>query len=410
MQLSLFSKEKESDIALEDVFHAYFDCRENKRNKLAALEFEVDFEERVIRLWEEINSGSYKISPLDVFIVDKPVKREIFAAQFKDRIIHHLVINKLEPLFEKEFIYDSYSCRKGKGTHFGVKRISRFIRQCSQNYQRECWILKMDIEGFFMHIDKAILLEKLERLIRENYKQKDKEKIIWLCQKIVNNDPTKNCLRKSPKEKWIGFPKTKSLYYAPKNCGLPVGNYTNQVFANFYLNSLDHFLKHDLAIRYYGRYVDDLVLISDDKSKLKKNIPKIRSFLKDELKLTLHPRKIYFQHYTKGMKFLGVLIKPWRNYISPRVKNNFWETVQIINSKLEEGKLNKGEKERVLSQINSYLGAASHANTFRLRKKLLSRLNWRFWRYFMVWNFKIQFYLKIAKSYREAIFLREETG
>ncbi len=135
MPLNLFSKGEESDIALEDVFQAYFDCRKNKRNKLAALEFEVDFEKRVIRLWEEINSGSYKISPLDVFIVDKPVKREIFAAQFKDRIAHHLVINKLEPLFEREFIYDSYSCRKGKGTHFGIKRISRFVRQASRNYR-----------------------------------------------------------------------------------------------------------------------------------------------------------------------------------------------------------------------------------------------------------------------------------
>jgi hypothetical protein len=240
----------------------------------------------------------------------------------------------------------------------------------------------MDIEGFFMHIDKAILLEKLERLIRENYKQKDKEKVIWLCQKIVNNDSTKNCLRKSPKEKWRGLPKTKSLYYAPENCGLPVGNYTNQVFANFYLNSLDHFLKHNLSMRYYGRYVDDFIMISEDKNKLKQGIPKIKRFLKNELKLTLHPKKIYFQHYTKGVEFLGALIKPWRNYISSRVKNSFWETIQIINSKLEGEKLNKGEKERALSQINSYLGAVSHANTFNLRKKFLSRLNRRFWRYF----------------------------
>ncbi len=233
-----------------------------------------------------------------------------------------------------------------------------------------------------MHIDKAVLLDKLERFIRKNYKQRDKEKIILLCQKIVNNDPTKNCLRKSPKEKWKGLPKTKSLYCAPENCGLPVGNYTNQVFANFYLNSLDHFLKHDLAIRYYGRYVDDLILISDDKSKLKKNISKVKSFLKDELKLTLHPRKIYFQHYTKGVEFLGVLIKPWRNYISSRVKNNFWEVVKVINKRLEGGSLNKKEKQKILAQINSYLGAASHANTFNLRKKLLSGLNRRFWGYF----------------------------
>jgi hypothetical protein len=379
-QQNLFNQN--NDIDLIDVFRAYFDCRKNKRNKLDALEFEIDFEKEIIKLWEEINENKYKVKPLDVFIVDSPVKREIFAADFRDRIVHHLILNKINFIFEKEFIYDSYSCRKNKGTHFGVRRIKKFIRQCSKNYKRDCYILKMDIKGYFMHINKNILLEKLVKIINEKYFEKDKEKIIYLCEIIINNDSVSNCVRKSPREKWKGLPSSKSLFYAPENCGLPIGNYTNQVFANFYLNSLDHFIKSVLKIRYYGRYVDDFLLISKDKEKLKKIIPIVREFLKNELKLTLHPQKIYFQHYFKGVSFLGYFIKPWRSYLSKRTKNNFWKTTKIINRKIEEEKFSKKDKEKTINQINSFLGATKHCNGYNLRKKFLSKINNKFWLYF----------------------------
>ncbi len=382
MQQNLFPKNEEDNISLEDVFLAYFDCRKNKRNKLDVLEFEIDFEKEIIKLWKEINDGSYEISPLDVFISDKPVKREIFAAQFRDRIVHHLIINKLEHLFEKEFIYDTYSCRKGKGTHFGIKRVKKFIRQCTENYEKDAWILKMDIKGYFMSVNNVILLGNLKSFIENKYNGRNKEKISWLLEKVINNDSTINCTRKSSKRKWVGLPKSKSLFYADSECGMPIGNYTNQVLANFYLNSLDHFVKHKLKERYYARYVDDFIIISQNKEKLKEKIPLIGEFLKSELKLELHPKKIYFQHYKKGVEFLGILIKPWRSYVTPRVKGSFYETIEVINKKIKKDKLNEDEKKKILSQVNSYLGATSHTDSYKLRKTFLKSFDWRFWGYF----------------------------
>ena len=147
MQLSLFDI-PQPKIKLKELFEAYFECRKNKRNTANALAFEIDYENSLVQLSEEINSGTYKIGRSIGFIVEKPVKREIFAADFRDRVVHHLVISKINHLFEKQFIYDSFSCRTGKGTHFGIRRVDRFIRQCSKNYTKDCYILKLDLQGF----------------------------------------------------------------------------------------------------------------------------------------------------------------------------------------------------------------------------------------------------------------------
>lgn len=375
MQEQLFSK-RNCEISLEEIFRAYFDCRKNKRNKKDSIKFELNFESEVIRLWNEINSRSYEISPLDVFVIKRPVKREIFAAKFRDRIVHHFIINKINYLFEKEFIFDTYSCRKGKGTHFGIRRINKFIRQCSHNYKKECWVLKLDIKGFFMHINKGILLSKINQFIIEKYKEKDVDNILWLCQKTINNNPKNNCKFKSFKKEWVSLPKSKSLFFSPDNTGLPVGNYTNQIFANFYLNSLDHFIKSKIRFRYYGRYVDDLVLIDNDKEKLKESIVLIQDFLSKNLKLTINPRKIYFQQYFKGVEFLGCYILPYRIYISKRAKGSFFNSIQKHNNVLERNKKPKEEEiDLFRSSLNSYLGLMSHYNTKKLRNKMLSMVN-----------------------------------
>ncbi len=167
-QLSLFDvvAEPRPIIALSELFDAYFACRSNKRNTLNALAFEVDYETNLLKLCTQINDGSYQPGKSIAFIVNKPVKREIFAADFRDRVVHHWVVSKLNPLFELTFIYDSYACRTGKGTHLGIRRVDRFIRQCSQNYTTDCYVLKLDIKGFFMHIDKTVLFAELQAFIR----------------------------------------------------------------------------------------------------------------------------------------------------------------------------------------------------------------------------------------------------
>ena len=303
MQLNLFNEYFEN-ILLEDLFKSYFDARKNKRNTINALAFEKNFEENIFRLWEELLSGNYKPSSSICFIVNRPVKREIFAASFHDRVIHHLIYNYTSPILEKAFINDSFSCRKGKGTHYGIKRIDHFIRSCSMNYSKDCYILKLDIKGYFMSINRKILFQKVKANLLSKYRKLDfdVELLLNLIERTIFNDPTKNCTVKGKRADWQDLPKDKSLFTSRKNCGLPIGNLTSQLFGNVYLNDFDHFVKRDLKIKYYGRYVDDFILIHNDRKYLKSLIKNIREYLQKELKLVLHPHKIYLQHYSKGVK------------------------------------------------------------------------------------------------------------
>jgi len=395
MQLSLFDI-PQPKIELDELFQAYFACRKNKRNTANAIAFEVDYENNLVKLFEEINSGTYQIGRSIAFIVNKPVTREIFAADFRDRIVHHLVISKLNQLFEKQFIYDSYSCRVGKGTHFGIQRIDKFIRQCSKNYTKDCYILKLDLQGFFMSINKNILFAKLEQFITEKYPQTDKELILKLCKQIIFNDPTKNCIVKGKRNNWNELPNTKSLFHSKPNCGLPIGNLTSQVFANFYMDTFDHYIKHDLGIRYYGRYVDDFVIVHNDKEYLKNLIPKLSEFLQSELQATIHPKKIYLQHYSKGVKFIGAVILPNRIYIANRTKGNFFNAIEKQNQIARNHKPTKEQQEAFQSSMNSYLGIMSHYKSYKLRKKMIFKnLSGWWWNYVYLSGGICKFEIKI---------------
>ena len=233
MQLELFDREGDGQIALEDVFSAYYECRKNKRRTINALAFEADFEENLIQLWREINDRSYQPGKSIAFVVTEPVKREVFAADFRDRIVHHLIIRKLNDLFEAQFIDDSYSCREGKGSLYGVKRIAEFIRICSDNYAKDCYILKMDIQSFFMSIDKKILFQKLREFVLANYHEIDKPLVVELIYKIIFNNPEENCHIKGRRKDWSGLPKSKSLFTVEKGKGLPIGNLTSQILPIF---------------------------------------------------------------------------------------------------------------------------------------------------------------------------------
>jgi RNA-directed DNA polymerase len=288
-------------------------------------------------------------------------------------VVHHLIINKLNPLFEKAFIYDSYACRKGRGTHFGIQRIDRFIRQCSLNYTRDCYVLKLDIQGFFMVIDKRILWATLRELITTHYQQADKESLLLLCNKIITNNPMKNCIIKGKRSNWNDLPPDKSLFYSAPGCGLPIGNLSSQIFANVYLSALDHYIKHDLGLRYYGRFVDDFVLVHEDSHYLASLLPRIGDFLKSKLKLTLHPRKIYLQHYSKGAPFLGVVLKPHCVYAGRRIKGNFYDAITKHIAVVKDHKPTKEEQMAFLCSINAYLGILSRYQTYRPRRSMLKK-------------------------------------
>ena len=365
-------------IPLEEVFEAYYSCRKNKRHTANTARFEVDCEANLFKLWNEINNGDYRPGTSLAFIVERPVKREIFAADFRDRIVHHLIINKINFLFERQFIYDSYACRVGKGTHFGIKRVDRFIRRESANYARRAWILKMDIKSFFMNIDQKLLFTRLQNFLREKYHEADRELIIGLCRKIVFSDPARHCHIRNRQHDWRGLPKDKSLFGSKKGCGLPIGNLTSQVFANFYLDPMDHFIKHNLGFRSYGRYVDDFIIVHPDRDTLRDAITVIRNFLLEDLKLILHPGKIYLEPAHRGVQFLGAVIK--HNYIlvTNRVKGNFHSAVERFNRIAEAGKPKRMEREQFQASLNSYLGILRHYSTAKLSHVLMGGISpWR---------------------------------
>ena len=382
-QLKLFETINKDKIVL-DLFQAYFDARKNKRNTINALAFEKHLEANIFELCEEILENHYIPKPSICFIVNNPVKREIFAAEFRDRVVHHFIFNYISPIFEKTFINDSYSCRKGKGTHYGIKRIDHFIRSCSQNYTRDCYILKLDIKGYFMAMNKTLLFHKVkDELIRQRYKiDFDLSLVLYLIEQTIFNDPTISCIIKGQKSDWEGLPNTKSLFYAKQYCGLPIGNLTSQLFGNIYLDEFDHWVKDYLKIRYYGRYVDDFLLVHSDKHYLQSCIKHIINFLKEKLFLDLHSDKIYLQHYTKGVQYLGTVIKPHRIYIANRTKGNFYHAIEKQNQIARSHKLCKEEQAAFLSSMNSYLGIMKHYKTFKLRKEMIYKKLSAWW-----WNY-----------------------
>ena len=362
-------------VSLADLFVAYFSCRQNKRRTVNALDFELDYETKLIKLYNDIKKRKYEIGKSIAFIVFEPVKREVFAANFRDRIVHHYIIDKINQYFEKEFIEDSYSCRTGKGTLYGARRIFEKIRECSKDYTKDCYILKLDIRSFFMSIDKNILFNSIRDFLSQKYTGKDKETILYLIEKVIFNNPEDNCVIKGKISDWNGLPYYKSLFWSDKNKGMPIGNLTSQVFANFYLNFLDKYVTEDLGIKYYGRYVDDFVIIHEDKEFLKQAHIKIADFLRKELKLTLHPQKVYLQHYSKGVKFIGAYIKPNRIYIGNRTKGGLYKKIYTKLYDMSQ------DLSRTLEQlpnfeagINSYFGFMRHYDTYNLRRHVIKKL------------------------------------
>jgi len=403
VQLSLFDDIENNVIKVEELFEAYYDCRKNKRRTINALSFEVDFEQNLVDLWREINSHKYCPGRSIAFIVTRPVLREVFAADFRDRVVHHLLINKLNHIFEAKFIDDSYSCREGKGTLYGVKKIAQYVQECSNNYTQDCYILKMDIKSFFMSIDKRILFRKIRELIVENYFEADKELIIELVYKVIFNNPEKNCYIKGKKSDWKGLPKSKSLFTTDFFKGLPIGNLTSQIFANYYMSSFDNYVKNDLGVKYYGRYVDDFVIVHKDKQFLIDIQVKLRNFMAEELDLMLHPKKVYLQHYTKGVKFIGAVIKPHREYIANRTKGNLYEKIDSYNNQIaNDYKGMKNNLDEVVSSVNSYLGFMIHYKSFNIRKKMLEQKWSPLWKKYIMVSPDMD-KLEIKKKYKKNI-------
>lgn len=365
-------------ITTEGLLEAYYECRARKRKTSCAIMYELDYESRLIGLRDRINRRAYSPGKSICFVITRPRHREVFAAAFEDRIVHHWIAIRLEPLFEKMFSPRTFNCRKGKGQLYGVSMLQADIYECSKGYSSDCYVMKLDIQGFFMSIDKSMLAGMLDRFILENYEnEEDIEELRYLCRTVIMHCPEKLCERHSPESFWSYLPANKSLFTNGDGLGVAIGNLFAQHFANFLLNVLDQFLIDNL-FKYVGRYVDDFYIVDSDKRKMLSAIPQIRTLLRF-YGLTLHPRKFYLQHYSKGVAFTGSIVKRDRVYICNRTVSNFIALVLRLNKAR-----NIRDLTSAVSSINSYLGFLRHGNEYAMRCKALKMIKRELFKYLYI--------------------------
>ena len=390
---------KRPGFSSDSIYKAYMDCRRRKRGTLNALRFEMNQAENLLNLEEELNSGSYRPARSVCFVNLRPKPREIFAADFRDRVVHHLFIREIEKHWERVFIHDSYACRPGKGTHAAVDRLERYVKSITHGGRRRVWFLQIDIHNFFMSIDRRILFKMIERGLRKQYGvPSDKLPLFCLgfdrynamrnlAQILIFHDASKNYVRKSPANMWEHIGNHKTLFNCPEYKGLPIGNLTSQFFGNVYLNALDQFVKHELNARHYIRYVDDAVLLHEDRSVLEGWKSTIEEFIGERLGLRLNESATRLKPVSCGINFLGYIIHPTHRLTRRRVVGNFEKRLEeyqeiLVDHNAETDVTNfrfdPDILERLLATLNSYLAHLAKASSYNLLMGILAEHSWLF--------------------------------
>ena len=266
--------------------------------------FEVNLEQNLIQLHHDLMSGNYRPGRSICFVVTRPKAREVWAAAFRDRVVHHLLYNHVAPRFYASFIADSCACIPGRGTLYAAKRLESKIRSATENWSKPVFYLKCDLANFFVAIDKQVLRRQLAARITEPW---------WLAlaEQILMHDPRENFETRSPLHLFGRVPQHKRLTAQPAHLGLPIGNLSSQFFANVYLDALDQFAKHQLRAKHYVRYVDDFILLHESPQQLNAWLAQIEVFL-STLGARLNPTKTILQPVDRGVDFVGHVIKPWR--------------------------------------------------------------------------------------------------
>jgi len=300
---------------LKDLYTAYIDCIKNKKSSIDYLEYDLKHKKTdLIKLLDEINTKTYKVWNSYSFIAYKPKIREIFAANFRDRIVHHLLVWKLETYFEKRFYKNIFSCRKEKWALLWIKTLFKDLEKIDDNH----FYLQLDLKWFFMNIDKDILYNLVNKHItKKNFK--NYLLLRYLIKEIIYNDPVKWVEKRWKMSLYKLVPKSKSLFWRPKNKWLPIWNLTSQFLANVYLNELDNYIKRNLQTKYYYRYVDDFILLWT-KQELEEKLNKIELFLENKLKLRLSENKTKFLPVTYDIDFIWYVIRA-KKVLLPRKRN-----------------------------------------------------------------------------------------
>jgi len=326
-------------ISVENLLFAWQEFVKDKKNKKDVQLFQPRLMEHVFELHSSLKNKTYKHSAYTHFKINDPKPRDIHKALVVDRLVHHAIYRVLMPFFDKKFIYDSYSCRKNKGTHKALQRFQVYGRKVSKNNTKTCWVLKCDIKKFFANINHTILKDILEKHIQN-------KNILWLLSNVIDSFHTDKCKHSKP------------ISWDELAVGLPLGNLTSQLLVNVYMNKFDQYIKHILKVTYYIRYADDFVFFSEDKNYLVSILSKMQEFLRQNLKLEMHPNKVFIKTLSNGVDFLG-----WVHFSHHRVLRTASKKRMFRNL---EG---SGYKEE---SIQSYLGMLSHGNGYELGQKILA--------------------------------------
>lgn len=323
-------------VSVANLFAAWNEFRRGKRRKKDVAVFELHLEDNIFALHNLLVTKTYVHDPYAAFFVCDPKRRHIHKASVGDRVLHQAIFRILYLIFDKHFIYDSYSSRVGKSTHAGVARLKDACRKVSKNWKSPTYALKCDVRRFFDSIDHDVL----RKLISEKISDQD---ALWLIDCIF------------------------SSFEKEKGKGLPLGNVTSQLFANIYLNELDQFAKHSLGARHYFRYCDDFVIVHDDKVFLENALGEIKVFLKEHLLLNLHPHKVEIRKVGQGIDFLGYVVLPHAIILRTKMKNRILRKMKNISGKYQKGEVCEVSLKATTA---SYLGVLVHAKNKKLRAKI----------------------------------------
>ncbi|MDX8389073.1 MAG: reverse transcriptase domain-containing protein [Mariprofundaceae bacterium] len=371
----------------ESVYRAYIACRRGKRMSRNTQRYEVRLLDQLVETTEALQSRRWQPARSVAFVCTRPKSREIHAADFADRVVHHLLVPKLEALYEPIFIYDSYSNRKEKGTHAAVARLQSFMQKASKSGKERAYFLQLDIRNFFNRIDRRILLSLLQSHLEKSLKQGRVDRqtcsdIYWLCQTLLDRNPAEGAILRGDRSSFEKVPAYKQLANAPEGTGIAIGNLTSQFFANVYLHELDQFIKHTLKCRYYLRYVDDFVLLDASQNQLANWYDQIEQFLTDKLGLALKEHNEAIP-VSSGCDFLGYVVRPGYRLVRRRVVGHCRDKLQeaeaqIIHRNSSGATLNLQPewRDRLQATLASYRGHFKHAGSFKLEARLFNEFHW----------------------------------
>lgn len=325
-------------ISLEHLFQCWDNFKRGKHKRKDIQIFERDLEDNVFQLHDDLKTMQYCHHHYEHFHVTDPKRRCISKANVRDRLLHHAVHNTLTTIFDKQFIYYSLASRTKKGIHFGVQHLQRMSNKVNANGTRPCFALKMDIKRFFDTVDHEILKTLLRRRVQDAH-------LLKIIDTIIDSFT-------KPHENKIG---------------IPLGNVTSQLFANIYLHELDDFIKRTLREKFYLRYCDDFIILSNNENHLRSLIVLIQEFLKANLRLELHPNKVFIRKLNQGIDFIGYILFSnhvlLRTHTKQRMKKRLKKTQELYL----DGVLDSTTMDQ---QLQSYLGILSHANEHTLSTAL----------------------------------------